>query len=188
WSIHLIHGHFKIPDGTVLLGSNFEEPRGRWAKVTLIEEIDHSTVHGHIFAYGKDGLCAYEYQEAPMPDLSSVGKGFLDDLVDYLTKHSITGLIGLQVLGECNGHSISELILDQGTVMLDLSVVKGCIPTRITGWKFEKVDGNPRIYQSNERHAEITSGNHKIFNTGKPLPKLDNVNNLKSALIKAGIL
>ncbi|KAH6982480.1 hypothetical protein EDB80DRAFT_736869 [Ilyonectria destructans] len=106
--IHLIHGHFKIPDDTVLLGSNFEEPRGRWAKVTPIEEIDRSTVHGHIFGVGEDGLCAYEYQESPLPDFSSVGRGFLIDFVDYLTKHCITGLIGLQVLGECNNQSMSD--------------------------------------------------------------------------------
>ncbi|TWU72828.1 hypothetical protein ED733_001721 [Metarhizium rileyi] len=186
--IHLIHGHFKIPHGTVLLGFNFEQPRGRWAKVTPIEQIDLSTVHGHIFVVGEDGLCAYEYQESPLPDLSSVGRGFLDDLVGYLTEHCITGLIGLQVLGECNDQSMSELILDQGTVMLGSSAVKGCVSTRIIGWKFEMVDGNPRVCQSNERHAEMTSGNHKVSNAGKPLPKLDNVDDLKSALLEAGVL
>lgn len=50
------------------------------------------------------------------------------------------------------------------------------------------VDGNPRVCQSNERHAKITSGNHKVFNARKPLLKLDNVDDLKSALLKAGVL
>jgi hypothetical protein len=172
----------------VLLGSNFEQPKGRWSKVTPIEQIDPSMVHGHIFVVGEDGLCAYEYQESPLPDLSSVDGGFLDDFVSYLTEHCITGLIGLQVLGECNDQSMSELILDEGTVMLGSTVVKGCRSTRITGWKFEMVDGNPRVCQANERHAEMTSGNHKVFNAGKPLPKLDNVDDLKSALTEAGVL
>ncbi|PNY29786.1 Serine/threonine-protein kinase SRPK [Tolypocladium capitatum] len=94
--IHLIHGHCKIAEVTVLLGSYFEEPRGCWAKATPIEQIGRLTVHGHIFAVGNDGPCAYEYQESPLPDLSGVGRGFLEDFVDYL-EHCITGLIGLQL-------------------------------------------------------------------------------------------
>ncbi|KAG5794645.1 hypothetical protein H9Q69_006316 [Fusarium xylarioides] len=184
-SLVFIHGHFEIPVGTVL---HFEEPRGRWAKTTPIEQIDRSAVHGHIFVVSEDGLCAFEYQESPLSYLSSVGSGFLGDFVDYLTKHYITGLIGLQVLGECNDQSMPEVILDQWTGMLDSSVVKGCVSTRITGWGFDMVDGNPRVRQSNERHAEMTSGNHKVFNAGKPLPKLDNVDDLKSTLTEAGVL
>jgi len=49
FGVHLIHGHFKIPENTVLLGTNFEKPRGRWAKITQIESIDRTTIHGHIF-------------------------------------------------------------------------------------------------------------------------------------------
>lgn len=32
--VHLVHGHFSIPGDTVLLGTNFEGPKSRWAKVT----------------------------------------------------------------------------------------------------------------------------------------------------------
>ncbi|KJZ75907.1 hypothetical protein HIM_04731 [Hirsutella minnesotensis 3608] len=157
------------------------------ARVTPIE-IDYSLVHGHVFAVDTDGLCAYEYQESPLPDLSNIDSSFLDDFINYLSCHNITDLIGLQVLGQCNDQSMSELILDHGTVMVDSAVVKGCVPTRITGWKFEVVDGNPRVCQSNEKHAQVKSGNHKVFNAGKPLPKLENVDDLKSFLIEAGVL
>lgn len=34
----------------------------------------------------------------------------------------------------------------------------------------------------------MTTGNHKVFNTGKPHPKLENVNDLKAAPIEAGVL
>jgi len=78
---------------------------------------------------------------------------------------------------------MSELILDQRTIMLDNSLIKNCEPARITGWSFESCDGNPRTYMTNETDSKITTGNHKVFNTGKPLPKLENVEDLKAALV-----
>ncbi|OJD13764.1 hypothetical protein AJ78_05814 [Emergomyces pasteurianus Ep9510] len=169
--IHLIHGHFNIPEGTV----------------TDIDRIDPTSVHGHIFALTKDGLCAYELQDGPLPNLSHVGPRFLNDFTDYIVKNNLAGLIGLQVLG-WGARSMSELILDQGTVMLDSSCVKNTEPTRITGWRFESVNGNPRVCSANETRAQMTSGCHKIFNAGKPLPKLDNVEDLKAALTGCGVL
>ncbi|CAI7626068.1 unnamed protein product [Penicillium pancosmium] len=185
--IHLIHGHFKIPESTVMLGTNFESPSLRWTKVTDIDKIDHSRVHGHIYALTKDGLCAYELQDGPLPDLSGVGPGFLDEFIDYIVKNNLASLIGLQVLG-CLDDSMSELILDQGTVMLESTYVKNTLPTRITGWKFEATDGRPRVCSANETHAVMTSGNHKVFNAGKPLPKLETVDDLKDSLAIAGVL
>ncbi|KAE8348271.1 hypothetical protein BDV28DRAFT_161496 [Aspergillus coremiiformis] len=171
--IHLIHGHFRIPESTT--------------KVTDIDKIDHSRVHGHIYALTKDGLCAYELQDGPLPDLSGVGPGFLDEFIDYIVKNNLASLIGLQVLG-CLDDSMSELILDQGTVMLETTYVKNTVPTRITGWKFEATDGRPRVCSANETHAVMTSGNHKVFNAGKPLPKLETVDDLKDSLAIAGVL
>lgn len=187
FGIHLIHGHFKIPDSTVMVGTSFENPAIRWAKVVNIDNFDPSALHGHIFALTKDGFCAYEFQDGPLPDTSSVGEDFLTELVIYIIENNLTSLIGLQVLG-CGDRSMSELILDNGTVMLDSSVVKNTVPARITGWKFESVHGNPRVCQANETHSGMKSGNHKVFNAGKPLPKLENVEDLKASLVEAGIL
>ncbi|KPM41501.1 hypothetical protein AK830_g5107 [Neonectria ditissima] len=186
--VHLIHGHFSIPEDTVLLGTNFEGPKGRWAKVTQIKDIDPAAVHGHILVFSKDGLCAYEYQDGPLPDLSTVSEGFLREFVDYLVANDLTDLIGLQVLGECGEQSMCELILDEGTVMLQANAIKNCEPTRVTGWKFEAGPGGPRVCQANETHSKMTSGNHKVFNAGKPHPKLENVDDLKAALAEAGVL
>jgi len=186
--VHLIHGHFKTPENTVMLGSNFENPCGRWTKVTEIDAVELSTVHGHIFVLTRDGFIAYEYQDGPMPNLSSVGKEFFTDFVDYLVTNGLTDLLGLQVLIDGMDHSMWELILDQGTVMLDEAAVRGCSPTRITGWKFEVRDGQPRVCQANETHAEKTSGNHQVFNAGKPQPKLSDVNDLKKALVDVDLL
>jgi hypothetical protein len=81
-----------------------------------------------------------------------------------------------------------ELILNQGTVMLDAAVVRGCLLTWITGWRFEARDRQPRVCQANESHAEMTSGNHKVFNARKPQPKLSNVDDLKKALVNMDVL
>ncbi|KAK4199268.1 hypothetical protein QBC40DRAFT_228193 [Triangularia verruculosa] len=187
--IHLIHGHFKIPSNAVMLGTNFDESAIRWAKATNIDSLNAADIHGHIFVLAENGLCAYEYQDGPLPDLSSVGQGFLGKFVEYIVNNNLTSLIGLQVLG-C-GHKQStmfELILDQGTVMLDASIAKNIVPTRVTGWQFESVDGNPRVCAHNETHAGMTSGNHKVYNAGKPLPKLENIEQLKDALADVGLL
>lgn len=186
--VHLIHGHFSIPEDTVLLGTNFDGPMGRWAKITQAKDIDPAAVHRHIFVFGKDRLCAYEYQDGPLPDLSTVGEGFLHEFVHYLVANNLRDLIGLQVLDQCGEQSMCELILDEGTVMLQADVIKNCKPSRVTGWKFQTGPGGPRVCQSNETHAAMTSGNHKVFNAGKPHPKLENVDDLKAALVGAGVL
>ena len=123
-----------------------------------------------------------------MPDLTSVGKELFADFIDYLITNNLTNLLGLQVLIGGMDQAMQELILDQGTVMLDAAVVRGCSPTRITGWRFEARDGQPRVYQSNDTHSEMTSGNHKVFNAGKPQPKLSDVDDLKKALVDVGVL
>ncbi|GAD95432.1 hypothetical protein ACLA_054900 [Paecilomyces variotii No. 5] len=169
--IHLIHGHFKIPHCKVMLRTNFENPSLRWTKVTDIEKVDPSNIHRHIFGLTKDGLCAYELQDGPLPHLSDVEPLFLDEFINYISKNNLASLIGLQ-----------------GTVMLDSSYVKNTVPTRITGWRFETAHGNPRVCTANETHAQMTSGNHKVFNAGKPLPKLESIEDLKAALAKAGVL
>ena len=72
--------------------------------------------------------------------------------------------------------------------MLDTSLVKNCEPTRVTGWLFDSSNGNPQVCIANETHSKMTTGNHEVFNAGKPLPKLENVEELKTALVEAGVL
>jgi hypothetical protein len=123
-----------------------------------------------------------------MPSLSSVGKEFFADFIDYLITNDLMKLLGLQVLIDSMDQTMWELILDQGTIILDVAVMRGCSLTRITSWRFEARDGQPRVCQANEEHAKMTLGNYKVFNAGKPLPKLSDVNDLKKALINVEIL
>ncbi|KAK3402310.1 hypothetical protein B0T20DRAFT_136587 [Sordaria brevicollis] len=246
--IHLIHGHFTIPEDTVLLGTNinFSEEaakgakgvKGRWIRITPTSSLTPlstgAAIHGHIFVFtGQDDkqLCAYEYQQGPLPDLSAVGAGFLDDFIEYLVANELTGLIGLQVLDpDCppsekttstsSSSSMYELILgDEGTVMLEADGIKNCKPTRVTGWKFEVGGGpipkdseagsdetggagdgqgqgqsqspfyGPKVCSRGETHAAMTSGNHKVFNSGMlKRARLEKVEDLERVLVEAGVL
>ncbi|KAB5554756.1 hypothetical protein GE09DRAFT_1222230 [Coniochaeta sp. 2T2.1] len=120
------------------------------------------------------GFRDYASQDGPLPDLTNVEQNFLEEVSRYITANKLVGLIGLQVLGDgaCNTASMSELILGQGTNMLDTSLV-------------EKLSTDPchrlgvRIVQrtapglSVQRDAfNETSWNHKVFNAGKPLARL----------------
>jgi len=187
--IHLIHGHFNTAPNTVMLGTNIEDPYGRWTKATATDAIELSKVHGHIFALRPaGGFVAYEYQDGPMPDLSAIRDDFFGELASYLTTNDLSSLLGLQVRLGGVPESMFELILDQGTIMLDKTAVRGCSASRQTGWTFELKDGEPRVCAANETHAKKTSGNHQVFNAGKPQPILASVADLKKALMTAKVL
>lgn len=172
-----------------MLGTNIEDPCGRWTKATVTDMIELNKVHGHIFALRPPvGFVAYGYQDGPMPDLSAISDNFFAELASYLTSNDLTSLLGLQVRLEGVPESMFELILDQGTVMLDEAAVRGYSASRQTGWKFELKDGESRVCAANKTHAKKTSGNHQVFNAGKPQPKLASIADLKEALVRAKIL
>lgn len=187
FGVHLIHGHFQIPEGTVMVGTNFQNPEMRWTKPTDFNNLDVSSIHGHIFVLTDGGFRAYEFQDGPLPDLASVHQDFLVEFARYITTNNLAGLLGLQVLGDCNTRSMSEVILDRATVMVDSSVVKNCTTYRVTGWTFESHNGKPLVCQKNETHASMTTGNHKVFNAGKLLDP-ENIVELKAGLVEAGLL
>jgi len=184
--IHLAHAHFAAPENTAILGVNYDKPYCRWARTTAIETMDLSNVHGHIFVLTDHGFHPYEYQTGPIPDLSGINSTFLQELADYLNTNNLSTLVGLQIIDRNPTHML-ELILPQGTVMLDISVLNGCVPTRQTGWKFESEDGEPRVCQANESHGQ-TATTHEIYNKGDPHPRLETFQDLKHALVETGIL
>jgi len=184
--IHLAHGHFAIPDNTTLLGVNYEKPYCRWARPTAIRTVDLSNVHGHIFVLTNYNFHAYEYQTGPLPDLSGVDSAFFLELAEYLITNKLSKLVGLQVIDPNPTHML-ELILPEATIMLDVSVLNGCVPTRQTGWKFESEDGEPRVCKSNETHGQHANG-HDVYNEGAPYPKLETFQDVKNALLMENIL
>ncbi|KAK8116373.1 hypothetical protein PG984_007246 [Apiospora sp. TS-2023a] len=186
FGIHLAHSHFVIPEDTALLGVNYDTPRCRWAKPSLIKTTNLSDVHGHVFVLTDHGFHPYEYQTGPVPDLSQVGSAFLQELATYLDINNLSMLVALQVIGQKNAHML-ELVLPEGTIMLDMAALNTCVPTRQTGWMFESVHGESRVCKSNESHGRHANG-HDIYNEGAPHPKLETFSDVTSALVKQGIL
>lgn len=186
FGLHLAHAHFSIPEHTILLGDNYISPYCRWAKITTTELVNPDAIHGHIFVLTEHGFHPYEYQAGPRPDLSQVEGSFLSELTEYLTAKGLSLLLGLQVLDQHSGQML-ELVLPNGTVMLDVSDLKGCSSTKQTGWKFESDNGQPRVCKSNETHGRHANG-HDVYNEGAPHPKLETYQDIKSALAERSIL
>ncbi|KAK3988281.1 hypothetical protein QBC44DRAFT_343416 [Cladorrhinum sp. PSN332] len=94
-------------------------------------------IHGHFKIPSNAVILGTNIDESaihrPLPDLSSVSQGFLSEFVEYIVNNNLTSLIRLQVLSYGHKQStIFKLILDQGTIMLDASIAKNIVPTRIT--------------------------------------------------------
>jgi hypothetical protein len=181
-----VHAHFAIPENTVLLGVNHNMPRCRWTNATTIQTMDLSNVHGHIFVLTDHGFHPYEYQSGPVPDLSRVDDTFLVEFADFLHTNNLATLAGLQVLDRYPSYML-ELVLPQGTIMLDVSDLKGCVATRQTGWNFKVENGEPCVCQSNESHGETGKG-HEVYNKGDPHPKLETFPEVVDALERLQIL
>lgn len=81
-------------------GSNLEDSCGRWTKLTEIDAVDLSTVHGHILVITSAGFITYEYRNGPMPDLSSISKEFFIDFAENFVTNRLANLLGLQGLIE----------------------------------------------------------------------------------------
>lgn len=82
-----------------------------------------------------------------LTSLLSAKASYLREFIDHLIANDLTDLIGLQVLGECGEQSMYELILDDGTVMLEADAIKNHNPTRVTRWKFDAGPGGLRVCQ-----------------------------------------
>ena len=148
--------------------------------MTAIQHADLDTLHGHIFILTDHGFHPYEYQCGPMPDTCDVASNFLTELADYLVVNNLTILVGLQVI-DPKARPMFELILPGGTVMVDVSNLNGCIPSRQTGWTFKVNNGEPGIRKPYETHARHANG-HDVFNAGAPHPKLETFQDIKHAL------
>ncbi|XMA20327.1 hypothetical protein WAI453_013118 [Rhynchosporium graminicola] len=148
--------------------------------------MDLSNVHRHIFVLIDHGFHPYEFQAGLLPDLSGINCTFFPELTDYLNTNNLSSLVGLQIIDQNPAHML-ELILPLVTVMLDVSNLNECFPTRQTGWKFEVENGEPRVCKSNETHGRHANG-HDVFNEGAPYLMLETFQDVKNALVQTGIL
>ena len=175
FGLHLIHGHFKIPQDTFMLGSSIRgRLTGYWTKPTPFETAS-SPIHGHIYILSSDNRpVAYEYREGDSP-AAKTNPAFFRELFEYLSTNQLTGLLGLEVLEDTsNGQVFEFVIAGEGTVMVKEEQVAHADPYRVTGWSFAEDHGIISV-KGHETHASLPNGPHHIFRDGKPLRSIDTV-------------
>lgn len=167
FGMHLIHGHFQLDVGKVMLGTALASLRGCWAKPTNIADVNPTEVHGHIFKLAESGdMQAHEYREGPVPDLEDIDPTFFLELIHYLQANDLTNLLGLEVLGKDVPDMMCEFILkDNGTVMLDAKELKSWTCYRFTGFALKE----PSLTElkGNQTHAKTVRQTHQVFTDGK---------------------
>ena len=191
FGVHLIHGHFKIPCGTIMLGSTFKrELSGYWTRPIPCETVLTNSIHGHIYALSPDNrLLAYEYREGCVP--KSIGKidtAFFHELSKYLISNKLVGLLGLEVLEDTSSPQTQMLefvLAGRGTVMIKEEKAMHTNTYRVTGWSFTQDKDGTVAVKGFETHASNPSGGHQVFTDGKPLRNIDAVMNL---LLQEGIM
>ncbi|KJZ69737.1 hypothetical protein HIM_10877 [Hirsutella minnesotensis 3608] len=167
FGVHLIHGHFQLVEGNVMLGTALASVRGCWTKPTSINDLEPAEIHGHIFRLTDSGeMQAYEYREGPTMNLDSVDPVFFQEFIEYLRTNNLTNLLGLEVLGKEIPEMMCEFIVkDNGTVMLDARDVKKWTSYRVTGFALNG-PGMTEL-KGNQSHAKTVRETHQVFTDGK---------------------
>ena len=186
FGLHLVHSHANAQADAVILGTNFTNPQGCWARPTRIRDVDCNNVHGHIFLlHHSFRILAYEYRVGPMVDISRIDPRFFHSLTEYLHENGLSTVLGLQVLPDWPPPELIEMELrEHGTVMLDKSDANHGDPFRVTGWLVHEDDGIVS-FKGNETHSPTTKGGHQPFKDGK---SLSSIAELKTSLKEVGVL
>ena len=124
FGLHLIHGHFPIKQGTIMLGVDLgTDCPGFWTKPVESASVDSENIHGHIYimSASENRFIPYEYRCGPSPDGGKkVDSSFFSKLAEYLITHGLTNLLGLQVLDHptASRKQMVEVVLgEEGTVI-----------------------------------------------------------------------
>ncbi|KID66218.1 uncharacterized protein G6M90_00g068370 [Metarhizium brunneum] len=167
FGMHLIHGHFQLDEGSVMLGTALTSLRGYWTRPTSIAKIEPADIHGHIFTLTESGeMQAYEYRDGPVPNLEGIDPTFFLELIKYLQANNLASLLGLEILGAEVPDMMCEFILKgNGTVILDARELKNWSSYRSTGFALKK-PGMTEL-KGNQTHAKTVRETHQVFTDGK---------------------
>ncbi|KAJ9412382.1 hypothetical protein FOXG_19466 [Fusarium oxysporum f. sp. lycopersici 4287] len=180
FAIHSRHGHFKLDEDRILLGTTSTAPLCRWTQQRSIDDVDPGNIHGHIFVVHDGELIPYEYHEGCYKE--NIPERFLDDFIKYILINSLCSEVALQVLlPEFQDQLMSEIAFEDQTIMVDAEYLNGLEPGNTTCWIF-----SPRGYTAGETHAMNPSGRHEKYNVGAPLP--DGVKGVCRTLVDRNLL
>lgn len=190
FGIHLLHGHFTAPEGTVVLGVQVpmtNTTQACWTKPVPAAELITKPVHGHVFCLQSDrSFVAYEFHEGEASSKGeNIGPAFFRDFADFLYRNDLADLLALELLDSPQDHVQKELqVGPQSTVLFHEKDVIGLSPSTITtGWSF-KVGDDGIISCKGGTVYSPKKDTHAVFVDSKPLT----VEALKKALRGEGII
>jgi hypothetical protein len=96
--VHLLHRHFIIPSGTIILNSN--EGDTVVSQITNISSLDLQKLRGAIFMLADDGtFIPYEYKESGADYLShTLPSQVSDELTDFLISNNLQHSLAIELL------------------------------------------------------------------------------------------
>jgi len=108
--IKLIHIHFRLKDGEVFTARDLEVPKhGSISIMQPLVVAEHPNLYGyHFFVDNEGNLTAYEYMEAPGPDLSDK-KDFIEEFCQMIVERGLQHKLGLSLRHAEDNVSIHEL-------------------------------------------------------------------------------
>jgi hypothetical protein len=117
--IKLVHIHFKLGKGEVFAARDVHIPEhGNVNIMQAIPASQHDSLYGYHFYVDEDGnLSAYEYMEAPGPDISEQ-RAFLDEFCQMIKDRGLQHKLGL---------SIRHAKEDESTYELEYPAKRACI-------------------------------------------------------------
>lgn len=116
-----------------------------------------------------DTLIPAEVREGPPNDIASTDPAFFQELIEYLQKHALASVLGLQVLYDRPPKQIVEIVLkDVSAIMLDTLEAKYGDLYRVTGQCVDEKNGLVD-FKGGQSYAKTTKGTRQVFVDGKAL-------------------
>ena len=134
FGVHLLHGHFIAPEGTVLLGTEAklsEQSSACWTKPVLMAELASKAVHGHVFRLLSNGtFVPYQLQEGEINAKAASSTPELFQELALLSRDTnLADLVTLQLLDDSQNSTMMELLVGpQSTLMVNEKDLSGFDP------------------------------------------------------------
>lgn len=172
FGLHLIHGHFKIPEDEVMIGSRLEDSDvGWWTRAMKIDLVSRQHIHGHVFIVSDDSqLLPYEYRQgSPSDRVATISDMFFVEFCAFLMSNRLDKIFGLQILDDVGpAQEMLEFVFSsKETVMIPRFQTDTYQVYRDTGWSFSQNGDGTVVLKGNEAHAGPLNGPHRIFTDGK---------------------
>lgn len=119
--IKLIHRHFRLQEGEVFVARDIQVPdHGTINIMQPLIASEHPSLYGHHYYVDDEGnLSAYEYMEAPGPDISG-HQAFIEEFCALVRERNLQFKLGLSLRREEGSISTNELEYPAKRVCIDV--------------------------------------------------------------------